>query len=375
MRRLLMVGRTRYRLPLTPSLQRKFEALAERFDVCVLATGAGRNEAGDAMFDLARPVRPAALDGLWFYGRLPFRIATELRRTPTDAIVAQSPYEGLAALLGRRLAGGAGGRPPVIVEIHGDWRTFARLYGSPLRKLVAPVADRLARAAVRRADAVRTLSPFTTELVRSQGVEPAGVFTTYTELTAFSEPPLAPLTDRPVALVVGVLEPYKNIDGIAAAWRLAAPRAPHALLRIVGDGRRRDIVESLIRDLPAQTEWVSRLETPEVVQALDGAWLLLLPSRSEGTPRVVMEALCRARAVIGGRAGGIPDVVEHEVTGLLVDPERPREIADALVRLLGDQALCEEQGAAAHERASRWTYTPAEYASRMADLVERVLAS
>jgi glycosyltransferase involved in cell wall biosynthesis len=374
-RRLLMVGRTRYRLPLTLSLQRKFDALAGRFDVRVLATGVGRDSTGDATFDLERPVRPASLGGLWFYGRLPFRIAAELRRTPTDVIAAQSPYEGLAALLGRWLARDAGGRPPVIVEIHGDWRTFARLYGSSLRRVVAPVADRLARLAVRRADAVRTLSPFTTELVRSQGVEPAAVFTTYTELTAFSEPPVSAPGERPVALVVGVLEPYKNIDGIAAAWRLAAPRVPSALLRIVGDGRRRDITEALLRDLPAQTEWIRRLETPEVVEALDGAWLLLLPSRSEGTPRVVMEALCRARAVVGGRAGGIPDVVEHEVTGLLVDPERPHEIADALVRLLGDRALCEKLGAAGHERAGRWTYTPTEYATRMAELVERVVAS
>ena len=369
-----MVGRTRYRLPLTPSLQRKFDALGEQFELRVLATGTGRDVQRDAVFDLARPARIAALDGPRFYARLPFRVRRELRRSRVDAIAAQSPYEGLAVLLGRSLAGRAGGKPPVIVEIHGDWRTFARLYGSPLRGLVAPLADRLARLAVRRADAVRTLSPFTTELVRAQGVEPAAVFTTYTELDAFSDPPTSPLPEQPLALAIGVLEPYKNVDGIAAAWRLAAPRVPGARLRIVGDGRRRDVVKSLLRDVPGPTEWVRRLETPEVVRALDDAWLLLLPSRSEGTPRVVMEALCRARAVIGGRAGGIPDVVEDEVTGVLVDPERPQEIADALVRLLSDRALCERFGAAGHERSGRWTYTPADYAGRMHELVESILS-
>jgi glycosyltransferase involved in cell wall biosynthesis len=369
-----MVGRTRYELPLRPSLRRKFDALAERFDVRVLGTGATRSTAGDATFDLARPAWPRAIDGPLFYLRLPVRVARELRHTPVDAIVAQSPYEGLAALMGRRLAGSGRARPPVIVEIHGDWRTFARLYGSPLRRVVAPLADRLARLAVRRADAVRTLSPFTTKLVRAQGVEPAAEFTTYTELTAFSDPPTGELPERPVALAIGVLEPYKNIDGIAAAWRLAAPRVPGAVLRIVGDGRRRDIVESLLADLSSQTGWARRLETPDVVRALDDAWLLLLPSRSEGTPRVVMEALCRGRAVIGGRAGGIPDVVEHDVTGLLVDPERPDEIADALVRLLTDRELCRRYGAAGHERAGRWAYTPVEYASRLHDLVEKVIA-
>lgn len=374
-RRLLMVGRTRYGLPLPPSLERKFAALGERFELRVLASAADRTTAGDVTFALQPPLRVRALDGARFYVTLPFRVARELRRSQPHAIVAQSPYEGLACLLGRRLAGRRGGRPPMIVEIHGDWRTFARLYGSPARALVAPLADRLARTAVRRADAVRTLSGFTTELVRSVGVEPAAVFTTYSDLTAFSEPPPVPLPERPAALSIGVLERYKNVDGIAAAWRLAAPRLPGATLRLVGDGRRRGLVASLLADVPGQTEWVPRLTTAEVVQALDSAWLLVLPSRSEGTPRVVMEALCRGRAVIGGRAGGIPDVVEHDVTGMLVDPERPEEIADALVRLLSDRALCERLGAAAHERSARWTYTPAEYAQRLSELVEAVVGA
>lgn len=374
-RRLLMVGRTRYGLPLPPSLERKFAALGERFELRVLASAADRTTAGDATFALQPPLRVRALDGPRFYVTLPFRVARELRRSQPHAIVAQSPYEGLACVLGRRLAGRRGGRPPMIVEIHGDWRTFARLYGSPARALVAPLADRLARTAVRRADAVRTLSGFTTDLVRSVGVEPAAVFTTYSDLTAFSEPPPVPLPERPAALSIGVLERYKNVDGIAAAWRLAAPHLPGATLRLVGDGRRRGLVASLLADVPGQTEWVPRLTTAEVVQALDSAWLLVLPSRSEGTPRVVMEALCRGRAVIGGRAGGIPDVVEHDVTGMLVDPERPEEIADALVRLLSDRALCERLGAAAHERSARWTYTPAEYAQRLSELVEAVVGA
>jgi glycosyltransferase involved in cell wall biosynthesis len=367
-----MVGRTRYRLPLSPGLRRKFDALESTFEVRVIASAGSREVRGDGTFALQRPVRPRALDGPVFYASLPFRIARELQCRPVDAIVAQSPYEGLACLVGRRFAVRRLREPAVIVEIHGDWRTFARLYGSRARALLAPVADRLARFSVRRADAVRTLSTFTTELVRSVGVEPAAEFTTYTELSAFSEP-LVPLPERPVALAIGVLERYKNVDGIASAWRLAAPRVPDASLRIVGDGPRRDVVETLVADVPGRTEWSRKLETREVAEALDDAWLLLLPSRSEGTPRVAIEALCRGRAVIGGRAGGIPDVVESERTGVLVDPEQPADIADALVRLLSDRALCERLGAAARERAGHWTYTSSEYAARMSELVEKAI--
>ncbi len=285
--RVLMVGRTRYRLPLNGSLERKFAALEDRLALRVLASAPRDASAGDGTFALQRATPVPALDGPLFYGALPVRIARELRHRPADAILAQSPYEALAAFAGRTLARSDAA---VVVEIHGDWRTWSRLYGSPARAVVAPLADRAALVAIRGADAVRTLSPFTSGIVRDAGVEPAGVFTTYTELSAFSDPPVAPLPERPVALFVGVLERYKNVHAIADAWRLAAPRAPEALLRMVGDGRHRDVAEGLVRDLPGQVSWERRLETPDVVTAFDDAWLLLLASRSEGTPQ--------------GRAGG-----------------------------------------------------------------------
>jgi glycosyltransferase involved in cell wall biosynthesis len=368
--RVLMVGRTRYRLPLNGSLERKFSALEERLSLRVLASAPRHASAGDGTFALQRGTPIAALDGPLFYGALPARIARELRHRPADAILAQSPYEALAALAGRRLARSDAA---VVVEIHGDWRTWSRLYGSRGRAVVAPLADRAALIAIRGADAVRTLSPFTSGIVREAGVEPAGVFTTYTELTAFSDLPVAPLPERPVALFVGVLERYKNIHAIADAWRQAAPRVPDARLRLVGDGRHRDVAESLLRELPGQVSWEPGLETADVVQAFDDSWLLLLASRSEGTPRVVLEALCRGRAVVGARAGGIPDVVRDGETGLLVDPDSPAEIADALVRLLSDRTLAARLGAGGRELSAVWTYTADEYADRVVELVGRAV--
>ena len=368
--RVLMVGRTRYRLPLNGSLERKFAALEERLSLRVLASAPHGAPAGDGTFALQRGTAVPALDGARFYGTLPVRIARELSHRPADAILAQSPYEALAALAGRKLARSDAA---VVVEVHGDWRTWSRLYGSRARAVVAPLADRAALVAIRSADAVRTLSPFTSGIVRDAGVEPAGVFTTYTELTAFSEPPVAPLPDRPVALFVGVLERYKNIHAIADAWRRAAPLVPDARLRVVGDGRHRDVAEALVDEFPGEVTWEPRLDTADVVKAFDDAWLLLLASRSEGTPRVVLEALCRGRAVVGARAGGIPDVVWDGETGLLVDPGSAAEIADALVRLLSDRELAERLGAGGHALSAEWTYTADEYADRVVELVGRAV--
>jgi glycogen(starch) synthase len=205
-------------------------------------------------------------------------------------------------------------------------------------------------------------------------VEPTLAFTTWSDLGAFTARPRLPLPERPVALAVGVLERYKNVDGIVAAWRLAAPRVPEAMLRLVGEGTCRGLVDALVRELPGQTTWTPRLTQEEVAAALDDSWCLLLPSRSEGTPRIAMEALCRGRAVLGGRAGGTPDVVRDEENGLLVDPEDVSGIAEALVRILSDRGLAERLGARAAQDAAAWLYTPEEYADRYAELVERAIA-
>ena len=122
------------------------------------------------------------------------------------------------------------------MEVHGDWRTATRLYGSGLRRLLSPPADALGALALRRADSVRTLSPFTTGLVRDLGVEPASAFPAFVDLTIFLGP-VRPLPERPRFLFVGVLERYKNVEGLVAAWRLAARRIPDAILHVVGSGR------------------------------------------------------------------------------------------------------------------------------------------
>jgi glycosyltransferase involved in cell wall biosynthesis len=176
-----------------------------------------------------------------------------------------------------------------------------------------------------------------------------------------------PLPPTPAALFVGVLELYKNVDGLARAWRLAAQRLPGARLRIVGRGSRTDVVRQLVHDLPSQTTWAERLTQEEVARAMDEATCLVLPSRSEGLGRVLIEAFLRERPVVAMSVGGIRDVVEDGLNGLLVSSDD--ELAEALVRLLTDRPLAERLGAGARRSAARWLASPAEYADRIARLV------
>jgi len=364
--RLLMVGRNRYRLPLNESLRRKFDALERVFELRVVGSAPSGAPRRDGTFRLVPPFRPRSLDGALFFATLPFTVARELREFRPDAVVVQGAHEAAASLVGRRLAGVPA---KIVLDVHGDWRTATRLYGSPGRRLLSPLADRIAASAVRRADAVRTVSAYTTGLVGELGVEPAAVFPAFMDLDPFLAPP-EPLPERPSALFVGVLEHYKDVDGLAAAWRLAAPRLPGVALHVVGKGTRAHVVQALLRDLPEQTTWTPELSTREVAAALDRATVLVLPSRSEGMGRVLVEALCRGRPVVASRVGGIRDVIEDGVNGILVEPRRPGALADALVRVLGDPAGAGPLAAAARPSVESWLATPEEYAQRLLALVE-----
>jgi glycosyltransferase involved in cell wall biosynthesis len=362
---LLMIGRTRYRLPLNESLRAKFDALAERFDMRVLASGVKGATQRDDVFELAGPWQPRRLDGAIYFLTLPGRTRRELRSRTPDAVLVQGAHEAWLVLLGRSLSGV---RPPVILDVHGDWRSSTRLYGSPARRLLNPLADRVALSALRRADAVRTISDYTTGLVRSYGVEPAAVFPAFMDLDPFLGA-VAPLPTEPRALFVGVLEHYKGIDELADAWRLAAGKVPAATLHLVGKGSRRAVVEQLVAERPDRVEWTEALPTEGVARALDAATVLLLPSRSEGMGRVLVEAFCRGRAVVASRVGGIVDLVRDGENGLLVPPQDPRALADALVRVLADAGLAERLGAGAKASADEWVASPDEYAARLEALV------
>jgi glycosyltransferase involved in cell wall biosynthesis len=260
----------------------------------------------------------------------------------------------------------------VIADLHGDWHAPTRLYGSRLRTLLNPVADRVAIAALRNADGIRTVTGYTTRLVREHGLEPTDEFPAYMDFESFLQERPRPLPKRPQALFVGVLERYKNVDGLAEAWRRAAPLVPEARLRLVGSGTLRPLVQRLVRDLREQVSWTERLSQSEISAALDESTLLVLPSRSEGMGRVIVEAFCRARPVVASRVGGIVDLVQDEVNGLLVEPADIDALTHALVRVLTDRELAERLAAAAYSSADLWTISPEDFASRVRALVQRI---
>jgi glycosyltransferase involved in cell wall biosynthesis len=368
--RVLFIGNSTFDLPLSRGLARKWDALSDEVDLRVIAR-AGTLDGPDPRFRLVRPLHPA-LRGASFYGTLPLLVARELRRFRPHTIVTQSPFETLCALPARAALRS---RVKLITELHGDWRTAARLYGSTWRRLYAGLADSAAVLALRRSDATRAVSGFTAGLAeRATGRTSAAVFPTYFDIESFTREAPRPLPTRPAVAWIGVLERYKNPRLLADAWRLVAPRVPGARLVVVGRGHLQPIVDDLVREFPDRVEAITRLSPPEVAALLDDSIALALSSESEGLPRVIMEAFARGRAVVATSVGGIPDIVEPDRNGFLVHRGDAPALADALVRILGDGELAERLGRGARETARDLEGTPDRYAASVRRLVEQVLA-
>lgn len=361
--RVLFVGRSRLTLPLQPWLLKKWDALSQVLDVRVLNAGTG---SGDERFALLPP------DAAGFYPRLPFSVARELRRFAPQVVIASDPFIGVAVSAARSLARS---NAKLVVEVHGDPQSFTRGYGSHWRRSLSPLADATARLGMRRADATRALSGFTSSLIEeARGLPATSCFPTYSDLDAFAAPPRSPVPTTQSMVFVGALEAYKNIDVLAMAWREIVRTAPQATLAIVGSGSRQAVVDALVADLPASVRHAPLLAPAEVAATMDAARALVLPSWPEGLGRVVLEAFARGRTVVATNAGGIRDIVTDGHDGLLVPPADVSALVAAIVRLLEDHDLAVRLGAAAHETYASWHQTADDFAASYRSLVDRVLA-
>jgi glycosyltransferase involved in cell wall biosynthesis len=365
----LIVGNSSLDLPLSPGLAKKWDAVCQELDVRVIGR-AGEVQCHDPRFRLVPRTLPP-LRGLGYYALLPAIVADELRRFRPEVIVTQSPYEAFALVPAWKLARP---RPKLLVDVHGDWRTAPRLYGSSLRRLYAGLTDRAAGFALRRADGTRAVSEFTASIAgEATGRSPLSVFPAYFDLETFTRQPPRPLPEQPAVAWIGVLEHTKNPRLLADAWRLVARQTSAARLVVVGQGPLQPVVDKLVRDYPTRAARIPRLAPTGVARLLDDSTLLAMSSESEGLPRVIMEAFARGRPVVATAVGGIRDLVETGTNGVRVEPGDPESLADALVRVLEDRQFAERlaRGALADAQQLRWT--PDRYARALRQLVDTAI--
>jgi len=150
-------------------------------------------------------------------------------------------------------------------------------------------------------------------------------------------------------LFVGDIMQEKGVFDLLLAWAQVKRACPNASLTIVGLDHTQGLFSRTMRSLGVDSSvtLTGPLPHPAVANLMRQFRLLCLPSHGEGTPNCVMEALACGLPVVATRVGGIPDIVEHEKTGLLVDKKDVDGLAAALVTLLGDAHQCARMGQAA----------------------------
>jgi len=344
--RVVFLGRTRIDPSDMALFERKLRLFEAHAQTTVIGTGKGLRRIGATRLIGVPWSATPLIGGPAFYVLGPVLATLWAAGRRSAAIVCQSPFEGAGCIVFGVMVP-ARLRPRVVVEVHGDWRASARLYGSWGRRLLAPAADQVAGWAVKRADRVRAVSGWLEALVRDAGFRgESDRFPTFSDFRAFLGPDPSRPPGQPRAVYIGALSGPKGLDVLLKAWRDVVAQVPDARLCLVGEGPLERELRDLARRLgiAESVSFEGGLASGGVRAALDRSSLLVLPSRSEGMPRVVLEALSRARPVVASRIGGIPEMIQHGKTGLLLPPGDAHALAEALGELLRDRERLRRMG-------------------------------
>jgi glycosyltransferase involved in cell wall biosynthesis len=159
--------------------------------------------------------------------------------------------------------------------------------------------------------------------------------------------------EAPVVAAVTVLRREKALDVLIDAAGLLAPGFPGLRVLIAGRGKDREALERYARErgLDGTVAFIGLRR--DVADLLASADVAVNSSDFEGSPLSVIEYLAAGKAVVATRVGGVPDIVEDGVHGLLVERRDPVALANALARLLRDPALRAEMGARGRARQQR----------------------
>ena len=157
---------------------------------------------------------------------------------------------------------------------------------------------------------------------------------------------------EPGSQIVGVvarLEPEKGHQTLIDAWPHVLREVPDAYLLVVGEGSRRDALEqqAAANRVAHRVVFTGRRDDiPAVTAALDVA---VLPSHREAQGLSILEAMALSRPVVASDVGGIPEMIQDGVTGLLVPHDEPEALAAAIVRLLKDHSFADTIARAGHD--------------------------
>jgi glycosyltransferase involved in cell wall biosynthesis len=250
-------------------------------------------------------------------------------------------------------------RVPVVARLHGSAVYFAAELGQrPARKVTA-----LERASLRRANYWCSVSQYAADKTRAVFNLPKHESAVIFPLVQLR--PVTSVSDRSLDNVVftGTLTAKKGIVSLIQAWPLVQARRPNAKLSILGRDSPMENGGSMLAFLRRKlqenqsknVQFLGFLRPEELHQTLATARIAVFPSFAESFGFAPVEAMVQGCPTIFGSRTSGPEIIDDGVDGLLVDVERPREIADAILKLLDDDALAERLSVAGRTRCEQLT--------------------
>ena len=170
------------------------------------------------------------------------------------------------------------------------------------------------------------------------------------------------------AAYVGRISPEKGLDTILAAASLL----PELNVQVAGEGQTR---RTLAANAPQNVKFIGALSRERIASFYRQARFIVVPSKwFEMCPLVISEAMSHGLPVIASNIGGLPELVDDEVTGLLFEPGNPEDLADKMKRLWENPDLCRKMGQAGREKAIR-EYSEEIYYERLIGFYEKAVTS
>jgi glycosyltransferase involved in cell wall biosynthesis len=137
--------------------------------------------------------------------------------------------------------------------------------------------------------------------------------------------------NKPYLLFVGDLERWKGLQVLIEAMKILRNRGKDYALKLAGVGSLRYVLQNSADGLDVQ--FLGAVPHSQIPDLMRDAFACVLPSNWEGIPTVGLEAMASGTPFIGTNVGGIPELINPDITGLLVSPNAPREIANAVEKL------------------------------------------
>jgi glycosyltransferase involved in cell wall biosynthesis len=376
------LGGTRYTTPLDATSEKKFGLLARVSRTFVVGFSANlwpRRFIQHARFYLlpCLPIPILRYAEMFLLG--PLLVLWLIVRYRVKILVAQSPYEGVAAALAKKVAASFGMRVALVVESHGDFEVDLFLH----RPIRAPRAYRvlMRRAAsfsVWHADVLRVVSESTrAQLDRWAPGKSVCQFPAWTDIEVFFSAGADGAKDDNLIMYAGVLTRRKGVHVLLDALAQINGNAAAARLSLVGKPEDRSHAQSLKEQvqrlgLNGSVMFQDHVPQQELAKRMARARVFVLPSLSEGLGRVVVEAMACGTPVIGSRVGGIPDMIEDGVTGFLVPAGDVEALANRIQWVLSHPGEAQEMGRRGREFASK-CFSPDMYVRGYARLFEMAM--